>query len=653
MTLKKRPPNELKLSVTSQRELDAVASALKVTVDGPSENDVYTFDGSDFKESESNSNTDTLQTTQTFDRGEGRYTAVVDSAVASGRNWATGERGVHEFMAYTMVEPVGGATIGEPVTFNVGVANGFASPVDTTFAVRKGGAADYDTDAVTFRKRATSTTDTLRLRATVPEKFVTAQGLDYYVLFTNTEGTTITVPTGGKRAAKQSPRHLPVSFENLSPPPSVREDLSEEEVYRMASIPAAVDPTAALTERYGSYDPANWRVLRWEAAEGAYREFPDLDSTDLAAGNAFWLITEQGTPLSLSSGQTVDASTPRAVELEPGWNQVGTPFGFAVPWNRVEAASGFAPVDLRGPYRRGPNGYQTDAALQPWRGYFVFNATSETDTLRIPPVGTSGQTAGAVRRAARTKSADGSYTLPVTARTKKGTSTATLGLRAGAKAGWDRYDVPRPPSVRPTTQVSVMPTEEGGPRAVPHAKSVKPTGGSGRTWTLRLHRPKRSRSPSSVRLDWSAEGTLPEGQSRYVIDPSSETRVAPGKRLSLDKGETRRLKVIVGTERYAQKQSEAALTQYETALRGNYPNPFDEATTLEYTLSREREVTMQVYNVLGQRVETLVDARTSAGLHTVTWDGTNRYGERVGSGVYFVRMEAGSTTETQKVVLVR
>jgi flagellar hook assembly protein FlgD len=62
---------------------------------------------------------------------------------------------------------------------------------------------------------------------------------------------------------------------------------------------------------------------------------------------------------------------------------------------------------------------------------------------------------------------------------------------------------------------------------------------------------------------------------------------------------------------------------------------------------------MQVYNVLGQRVETLVDARTSAGLHTVTWDGTNRYGERVGSGVYFVRMEAGSTTETQKVVLVR
>jgi flagellar hook assembly protein FlgD len=129
--------------------------------------------------------------------------------------------------------------------------------------------------------------------------------------------------------------------------------------------------------------------------------------------------------------------------------------------------------------------------------------------------------------------------------------------------------------------------------------------------------------------------------------------VAPGKRFSLDKGETRRLKVIVGTEQYARKRSEAALKQYETALRGNYPNPFDETTTLEYTLSQRREVTMPVYNVLGQRVETLVDARKNAGLHTVTWDGTNRYGDRVGSGVYFVRMEAGPTTETQKVVLVR
>jgi hypothetical protein len=284
----------------------------------------------------------------------------------------------------------------------------------------------------------------------------------------------------------------------------------------------------------------------------------------------------------------------------------------------------------------------------------VYNATSSVDTLLIPPVNANAQKVRSGRLAKRTgrSGTSGSgYTLQVTAQTRSGASTAILGLRSGAKAGRDRYDAAKPPAVRPTTQLSVK-----GPsrkHSVPHAKSIKPTGGSGQTWTLRLHRPERGNAPSSVRLDWTAEGALPDGQQRYVIDPSSETRVAPGKRFRLDKGETRRLKVIVGTERYAQKTSDVALTEYETALRGNYPNPFEKQTILEYTLGREREVTMQVYNVLGQRVETLVDSRTSAGLHTVTWDGTNRYGDRVGSGVYFVRMEAGSTTETQKVVLVR
>jgi predicted outer membrane repeat protein len=512
--------------------------------------------------------------------------------------------------------------------------------IEKTLYVRPGGGGDY-------QERTLTSTEDGGFRGTIPASLITTTGVDYYVTFTGPNGSVV-VPQGRESAARQAPLHLPVSFASFSPA-SLTDDLFQKKTYRMVSVPAAVNPKAALTETYGSYKTTKWRVLQWAASQGAYRGFPALDSTDLTAGNGFWLITEQGTPLSLGSGQTVDASAPRAVELEPGWNQVGTPFGFAVPWDTVRTGSGFTAAELDGPYRRGAEGYQTDVALQPWRGYFVFNATAETDTLLIPPVNAEKKTASSQRLA--TAKSSGRYTVRVTARSKAGPSTATVGLRSGANAGRDRYDIAKPPSVRPVPTVSVL--QKAGKRSVPHAKSMKPTGGSGQTWTLRLHRPEREKSPSSVRLDWSAEGSLPEGQSRYVVDPSSETRVAPGKRFSLDKGETRRLKVIVGTERYAQKNTEAALQQYETALRGNYPNPFEKQTTLEYTLSRERAVTMQVYNVLGQQVETLVDETKRVGLHRVTWDGTNRYGERVGSGVYFVRMEAGSTTETQKVVLVR
>ena len=519
-----------------------------------------------------------------------------------------------------------------------------------TVSAKRGGeeAANSQSLSLTTAENFTEGTQgELLLSATIPDSLITTRGVDYTAV--------VNGPIAGTEyslllAADGTGLHLPVFFETFSPDPALSTELFQEETYRMASIPAAVNPKTALREAYGPYKPAKWRVLRWTAAKETYREFPELDSTDLKAGKAFWVVTKKGTPFSLRGGKTVDASTPRRVEVQPGWSQVGTPFGFAVPWDTVRTGSGFAASELDGPYRRGPEGYQTDAALQPWRGYFVFNATAETDTLLIPPVDAEKKTASS-RRLATAKSS-GRYTVRVTARSKAGPSTAMLGLRAGAKAGRDRYDIAKPPSVRPTPQVSVVQTAEK--RSVPHAKSIKPAGGNGQTWTLRLHRPERGASSASVRLDWSTSGSLPEGQSQYVLDLATEQRVTPGKSFSVERGKTRRLKVIVGTERYAQKNNEGIPLQgYDNELRGNYPNPFDKKTTLEYTIGEARAVTIEVYNMLGQRVRTLVDTRKPAGLHQATWHGRNRYGDRVGSGVYFYRIEAGDFTASKKMVLVR
>jgi flagellar hook assembly protein FlgD len=147
---------------------------------------------------------------------------------------------------------------------------------------------------------------------------------------------------------------------------------------------------------------------------------------------------------------------------------------------------------------------------------------------------------------------------------------------------------------------------------------------------------------------------LPDGYQRYVLDLNQGTRITPGRRLTLAPGEERRLKVILGSRAYAESESDgASLSALETDLRGGYPNPFTEAATIEYVLSEKRDVTLEVYNVLGQRVRTLVSEEQDSGLHRVQWNGENQYGERVGSGVYFYRIEAGSFTETRKLVLVR
>ncbi|MCH7528894.1 MAG: S8 family serine peptidase, partial [Candidatus Marinimicrobia bacterium] len=86
----------------------------------------------------------------------------------------------------------------------------------------------------------------------------------------------------------------------------------------------------------------------------------------------------------------------------------------------------------------------------------------------------------------------------------------------------------------------------------------------------------------------------------------------------------------------------------EYALLQNYPNPFNPVTAIEYHLPRPGEVRLRLYNLRGQLVRTMVDDFQPAGVHTVALSG-----DRLASGVYFYRLEAGDFTRTRKMVLLK
>ncbi len=88
-------------------------------------------------------------------------------------------------------------------------------------------------------------------------------------------------------------------------------------------------------------------------------------------------------------------------------------------------------------------------------------------------------------------------------------------------------------------------------------------------------------------------------------------------------------------------------------LTQNYPNPFNPSTTIEYSLPRRSHVTIDIYNMLGQKVCTLVDRDESAGDHSAVWDGTEASGESVATGIYLYRLQAGDRTETKKMLLLK
>ena len=88
------------------------------------------------------------------------------------------------------------------------------------------------------------------------------------------------------------------------------------------------------------------------------------------------------------------------------------------------------------------------------------------------------------------------------------------------------------------------------------------------------------------------------------------------------------------------------------ALGPNYPNPFNPSTIIPYQLPVATPVRLEVFNVLGQHVKTLVDGQRPAGTHTALWDATDATGQAVGAGVYFYRLSGGGAQWTRKMVLV-
>jgi hypothetical protein len=90
-----------------------------------------------------------------------------------------------------------------------------------------------------------------------------------------------------------------------------------------------------------------------------------------------------------------------------------------------------------------------------------------------------------------------------------------------------------------------------------------------------------------------------------------------------------------------------------TALKGNYPNPFNPITTISYDVKTKAPVSIQIYNTKGQLIRTLVDEIMDKGHHQIIWNGKDNHGNVVASGIYHYRMQAGDYKATRRMVLMK
>jgi len=475
--------------------------------------------------------------------------------------------------------------------------------------------------------------------AIIDSNYATIRGIEYYIYFTDSDHQILTYPPLNPR---ENPAIIQVQVGQLA-----TNTILPPEKYKMISIPLEL-PNGSLEDLflddYGEYDKKRWRLLTWDQNEAAYTEYPEFQPS-FFPGHACWLITRSGRGFDIEDGLSVASDSPVALAIQPGWNQIGNPFAFTIVWDSVLNSS-----LLNNPvYWNGDEYEYTHTDIPPWEGYFVFNDSTETVNISFP----------AHESGLHLQKDSGSLSLEppefivqlLAEELNNGESDLYnyVGMKSGAKDEFDRSDYLRAPAIIKKLELNI--TDE----LRSYAGNFKRISDEGARWDLHL---SNTKPHTNVRLTFNKISPLPEGFDIWLLNLNKLNSMEikdDQSRLDVRQADEKiDLRLIIGTEDFAESVSEGIpLQPVRFALFQNYPNPFNPLTVIKYQLEERANVHLEIFNILGQKVRTFERKMQNTGLHQITWDGTNELSEKVGSSIYIYRIQAGSFTETRKMILIR
>ena len=359
-------------------------------------------------------------------------------------------------------------------------------------------------------------------------------------------------------------------------------------------------------------------------------------------GRSYWFRHEYENPVVFSEDSSIAMPLENyTIKLEQGWNMVGNPFSFPVQYEKDSNIND--PITYGNSDKDGWSGSQTE--LQPWNGYAVY-ASVESDLVLIP---FQEQDSSAQRVA----NIDGWYLNLKAESPNFFHHAAQIGRHEDASNGQGLYDTPQLPDINETISLLM---DLNGNSSFRYTKDIRDLDEFNGVWNLRLDGNSDERS---MVLSGVLKGSIPEGLRIAIVD-IQERKVSheilnQGLAIKKDPNLDYDLKLVAGDIDYVATMTEEILNNIPSvySLSQNYPNPFNPITKMNYALPKRSRVIISVYNVLGQEVTTLLNKEQDYGYHTVTWNGTDRIGKQVASGVYFARLTAKNFSQTKKMLMLK
>jgi hypothetical protein len=213
-------------------------------------------------------------------------------------------------------------------------------------------------------------------------------------------------------------------------------------------------------------------------------------------------------------------------------------------------------------------------------------------------------------------------------------NSMSFGVRRDATAGLDRFEFRKPRGFAEIPSISF--TRPEWDRAYSDfACDFRPAVEQLEVWEMTVRSPFRN----NLKLTFDGVAEIPAHLKIFLLDEQeakfADLRHDPIYRFGLPTG-SKLLKVVVGTEE-AVREVLNSLVPKEFALGNNFPNPFNPATTIPIAVPQIADVSLKIYNILGEEVRTVFVGTLEPGRYFFIWDGKNNSGINVATGMYIAR----------------
>ena len=391
------------------------------------------------------------------------------------------------------------------------------------------------------------------------------------------------------------------------------------------------------------------QVERSELVEG--HVFYDWDPNNntwvkpdsLLIGRGYWFKHLYNEPVVFKNKDTTGFAVPLenyTIQLDKDCNMVGSPFSFPV---QAEFSEG---VSMPFKYGAGTKeGWADTNVFEPWAGYAVYSP-SDTGTITFAPFSDSNSVA------ARTIQNGWRMEIDVVGK-KYFDRTAAIGRMDDANEMDDPYDIPLLPSLGNSLRLTM---DIGNDGTYTHSSDIRANDEFNGIWNMQI---QTNDEPGPIRLTGSSLRGIPTDLMFTIIDVPNRNVIMsfPQQELIIqDKIEdVYDIILIAGDESYVLHMIDDILADIpeEYSLGQNYPNPFNPVTKIDFALPRTGDVSLVIYNLMGQQVRTLFAKNMDYGFHTITWNGLDQFGRPVSSGVYFSELRARGFRQTKKMLMLK